>query len=72
MRTMFGHTWGGWNPERPGPWWRLATRVQARREAFRIARGNGRQDAVSACLYMLLERPRTRQFQRSPRRVGAL
>jgi hypothetical protein len=72
MRTTFGHAWGGLDQERPGTWWRLYKLVKARLDAFLIARGHWRQDAVSACLHVLMERPRKRKLQRLPRRVVEL
>jgi hypothetical protein len=72
MRTTFSHVWGGLDQERPGTWWRLYKLVKARLDAFLIARGNWRQDAVSACLHVLMERPRKRKLQSLPRRVVEL
>jgi hypothetical protein len=72
MRTTFGHEWGGLDRERRGTWWRLYKLLQARLAAILIAQWAWRAEAVTACLHVLMERPRKRKLQSLPRRVVAL
>ena len=67
MRSTFGHEWGGLDRERRGTWWRLYKRLKARLDAILIARWAWKAEVVTACLHVLMERPRKRKLQSLPR-----
>jgi hypothetical protein len=72
MRTMCGHEWGDLDRERRGTGWRFYKILKARLDAILIARWAWRAEAVSACMHVLMERPRKRKLQSLPSRVVAL
>ena len=72
MRTTLGHEGGGLDRERRGTWWRLYKLLKTQLDAILLAPWAWRPEAVSACLHVLMERPRKRKLQRLPSRVREL
>jgi hypothetical protein len=72
MSTIFGHTWGSLDQERPGTWWRCYKLLKARLDATLIAPGAWKAVQVHACLSVMMERPRKRKLQCLPRRIVEL
>jgi hypothetical protein len=69
MRATFGEDWGQLDRERQGTPWRLYKLLKARVDAVVLAQWLWKAHAVTACLHVMMERPRKRKLQSLPRRI---